>query len=215
MELLDQELQLQPAEADVTRGLIALNRAQDLIETLMALRPNIKVSAIGTVTTAASTEATAVPAGLLRIDAMFYIDPTTSLPQWKLDRIDSVGGHSIDQGWPHNIYGITSGAGKPNAYWENGTNIYWSPLPDGTHTVRYHGFAAASDISAAGTFAYPDIMILPVASIAVKLMQTGVGDGTGELTQFATSIIGPVLATLERHNRDGGQKLRYTRHHST
>jgi hypothetical protein len=41
MELLNQELQLQSGEADVVRGLLALNIAQDHFEASAAKRPNI------------------------------------------------------------------------------------------------------------------------------------------------------------------------------
>src|SRR3990170_3160975 len=80
MELLDQELQLQSGENDVTRGLLALNVAQDYLETLLAVIPQVSGDNTTTVVTAASTETTAFPTGYLRIDRMQWIDPATSRP---------------------------------------------------------------------------------------------------------------------------------------
>src|SRR3990167_1074628 len=137
MELLNQELQLQSAEADVTRGLLALNVAQDTYEAQAALRANIygSTTPVGTVTTAASTETTAFPSGVLRLDRLQFIDPSTSRPAWDLQPIRRVGAHAWNRYWPINIVSTTS-TGRPRAYWTNRINIYWDPLPDATHTVR-------------------------------------------------------------------------------
>jgi hypothetical protein len=213
MEMLDQELQLQTGEADVTRGLIAINRAQDLLESVIATRPG-KFSTIGTVATAASTESTAFPTGVLRIDKLQYIDPTTSRPGWDLTNLNEEGSHIETGQWPFNIISLTR-TGKPAAYWTDGTKIYWAPLPDGTHTVRWYGFLVASDVSAAGTFAYDDILILPIASVAVRLMQMGVGDQTNDLTLLAQQAFGPTIDSMSRFNRDGGKPFRYRFHHTT
>src|SRR3990167_9038126 len=89
MELLNQELQLQSGESDVTRGLTALNVAQDCFEARAAARPNIygSTTPVGTVTTTVNTENTAFPTGLLRLDRLQYIDPGTSRPAWDLNPI--------------------------------------------------------------------------------------------------------------------------------
>ena len=50
MELVNQELQLQSGEADVTRGLLALNVAQDYLESILALHPGMMSDTTGTVT---------------------------------------------------------------------------------------------------------------------------------------------------------------------
>ena len=83
MELLNQELQLQTGEENVARGLVALNAAQDAFEGLAALRPKILGSRTGTVTTAANTETTAFPSGLLRVDRkMGNIIDKDALPRY-------------------------------------------------------------------------------------------------------------------------------------
>ncbi len=214
MELLNQELQLQTAEADVTRGIVALNRAQDYFESLAALRPNMLGSAIGTVTTTNNIESTAFPTGVLRIDKLQYIDSGTSRPAWDLLPIEETGGHGVSQFWPFNLASSTT-SGKPRGYWTNGTNIYWDPLPSGTHTVRWYGLSVAADISAAGTFAYPDIVLLPLAGFAVKLMRTGVDDPTGDVTSLANQAFESVLDVLASFRREGGKGFRYRFHHDT
>lgn len=214
MELLHPELQLQAGEADVTRGLFALNRAQDAFEALLAQYPNMLGSASGTVTTAAATETTTFPSGVLRIDSLWYIDASTSRPAYRLGDLTESGGHSVTNTWPYTLISTTTG-GKPRAYWTNGTNIYWAPLPDATYTVRYYGLAVKSDIAAAGTFAYPDICILPFATFAAKLVRIGLDDPTAGLDALARETFGPVLKTLGNFQRTGGAAFRYTTVHNT
>lgn len=214
MELLDQELQLQSTEPDVVRGLIALNTAQDFFESLAAQHPDILGGTIGTVTTAASTEATTFPTGLLRVDRLQFINPTTSRPAWDLTRHDRVGGHATAGSWPWNIIS-DSVSGRPVSYWTNGRNIYWQPLPDAVHTVRWYGLQAASDITAGGTFAYPDVCILPFAAFATRLMKVGVGDEAMDPMQVAIETFGPLMATLSRFDRDGAAGLEYRYAHDT
>ena len=100
------EMDLQSGEADVDKGLRLLNAAQDLYETVAAQHPNVHGSAIGTVTTAASTESTTYPTGLLRLDGLDYIDSATSRPAWPLDPIQNRGGHAWHSTWPFTIIGL-------------------------------------------------------------------------------------------------------------
>ena len=216
MELLNQELQLQSGEEDVTRGLLALNIAQDTFESRAALRPSIygSTTPVGTVTTSASTETTAFPTGVLRIDRLQFIDPDTSRPAWDLVKIRRVGSHAWNRYWPINIVS-TSSSGRPRAYWTNRINIYWDPLPSGTHTVRYYGFTPAADITAGGTFAYEDIVMLPLASFAVSIMSLGLGDSITDTMRLAEATFDPVLDSLSSFDRDGAIGLEYERTHST
>ena len=91
MEVMDRGLQLQSGETGVTLGLRAANAAQDYFESLLAVEPNVLGSTVGTVTTAADTETTTFPTGLLRIDRLQFIDPDTSRPSWDLDRVGYTG----------------------------------------------------------------------------------------------------------------------------
>ena len=148
MEVMDRGLQLQSGETGVTLGLRALNSAQDHFESMMALQPNVMASSIGTITTSASTESTAFPTGLIRLDRLQFIDPTTSRPSWDLERVGYTGDHYTAQIVQLN----NTTTGRPVRYWTNGSYIYWDPLPDATHTVRYYGMKVADDITASGTF---------------------------------------------------------------
>lgn len=216
MELLDQEAQLQAGESDVVFGLIALNRAQDYFESLAAQHPGIvnTNASTGTVTTTLNTETTAYPSGLLRIDRLQYLDPTSSLPAWDLEYFEPTGSHRRGTAY-WNLVTSSTGTGKPRAYWANGAYIYWNPLPDATHTVRWYGLKQATDITASGTFLYPDICILPFATFAVALMSMGVGDELGDPHGLAQATFGSVIKTLADQNRDFAAPLQYSRQHDT
>ena len=216
MELLNQELQLQSGEENVTRGLLALNVAQDTFESRAAMRPHLYGSStpVGTVTTTVSTETTAFPSTVLRIDRLQFIDPDTSRPAWDLIPIKRTGAHAWNRYWPLSLTSSTT-TGRPRAYWTNRINIYWDPLPSGTHTVRYYGFTPATDITAGGTFLYEDIVMLPLAAFAVALMRLGVDDPVGESAQLAEKHFTSVLDLLEGFNRDGPVGLEYDQFHDT
>jgi hypothetical protein len=208
MEVMDRGLQLQSGETGVTLALRAVNAAQDYFESLLALDPNVLGSTVGTVTTAASTETTTFPTGLLRVDRLQFIDPDTSRPSWDLERVGYTGDYYQASSQTYNV----ATAGRPVRYWTNGTNIYWDPLPDATHTVRYYGFKAASDLTAGGTFAYPDIALMPVATYAVKMMRVGKDDDIQGIMSTASEVFKPAIDALSRFNRDRppGYDYRYT-----
>lgn len=210
-ELLNQELQLQSGEVDVTRGLLALNVAQDYFESLASARPQILGSTTGTLSTAAGTETTAMPTGLLRIDKLQLLD-SASRPSRDLQPLSRVGGHRRSSGWLASL-ASTTGGGAPTAYKNFGGLIYWEPLPDAVHVVRWSGFQAASDITAGGTFAYPDIVALPLASFAVQLLRLGVDDSVNDIGTLAQVTFSKALDTLDDVNRDGAQGLHYTSTH--
>ena len=212
MELLNQELQLQSGEADVTRGLLALNVAQDYFESLAALRPEIFGSSTGTITTTVNVETTAMPTGLLRLDRIQLLD-SNSKPVRDIEPLNRVGGHIAARFWPENIVSST-GSGSPVRYKNYGGSIYWQPLPDATHTIRWYGFQAASAITASGTFAYPDILALPFASFACQLMKSGVDDDPKDVQAIAMASFTTALDTLSLINRDGGRGLAYTQVHT-
>ena len=201
METMDRGLQLQSGESSVTLSLRAVNVAQDHLEALLATAPNSYGSTASTVTTAASTETTTFPTGLLRIDRLQYIDPDTSRPGWDLDWVGYTGDQN-DKTALGLLLGSIGTTGKPQRYWTNGTDIYWGPLPDATHTVRYYGLVAASDITASSTFAYPDVAIGPVADFATRMLKIGKDDDPTPISQLGLDMFGPVLAQFGRFNRD-------------
>jgi len=214
MELLNQEFQLQAGEADTTRGLLAINVAIDYFEGLAAAKKGILGGSTGQLTTSASTETTTFPSGVLRIDRLHLLTGNAGSPKRELTRVHRTGGHVMNSFWPHNLLESTS-TGEPRGYWTNGTNIYWAPLPDGTYYIRYYGFSSHATMVAATTFAYPDIVALPIAAMAVKLLKTGIDDDTESLDSIAAITFKPVLDTLSNFNRDGAKPFEYTQVHNT
>lgn len=216
MEVLNQELQLQTGEADVTRGLLALNMSQDWFEILAARRKGIFGGSTGTVTTSASTETTAFPTGVLRIDKLQFLDPTTSRPAYDLTDLREVGSHaSVNSLMWRLISPSTSTTGQPGAFWTNGSNIYWAPLPSGTHSIRYYGFSEASDITAVGTFAYKDVVMLPIVLFAVQLLKMGLDDPTQDIMGLAQQVFNPVLNALQGFDQTGPVGFTYSENHLT
>jgi hypothetical protein len=199
MEVMDRGLQLQSGETGVTFALRALNASQDHFESMMALQPNVMGSSVGTVTTSADTEATAFPTGLIRLDRVQFLDPDTSRPLWDLERVGPVGDY---YGASPSVQFNATTTGRPMRYWTNGSYIYWDPLPNATHTIRYYGMKVADDITAAGTFAYPDMVMLPIVTFAVNLLRVGKDDDTTPITQVGMQVFGPVIQTMARFNRD-------------
>ena len=192
MEVMDRGLQLQSGESSVTLSLRAVNVAQDHLEAMLATAPNSYGSTVATVT---------FPTGLLRIDRLQYIDSDTSRPGWDLDWVGYTGDQN-DKTALGLLLGSLGTTGKPQRYWTNGTDIYWGPLPDATHTVRYYGLVAASDITASSTFAYPDVAIGPVADFATRMLKIGKDDDPTPISQLGLDMFGPVLAQFGRFNRD-------------
>jgi hypothetical protein len=214
MEVLNQELQLQTSEADQARGLVALNMAQDYFESLAAQEGAILGDTTANVTTTAATETTAFPTGFLRLDRLQLLDAVTSLPRWDLDNIIEVGGHAWNRRWPYDIT-MTSAPGAPESYYTNARNIYWSPLPDATYTIRCYGFKAATDITAIGTFLYADELRLPMAAFAVRIMSIGLGDDVADVAALASQTFSDSIASLTAFNRDGASPFVYRYGHNT
>lgn len=211
-EVLNQELQLQSGEADVTRALRALNVAQDFFEAQLGQYPNVNGSGVGTVTATASTETTAVPTGLIRLDVLTVLD-ASSRPLWDLVP-DKTARYGQNRGTWLSSSGAT-GTGRLLRYYVNGRYIYWRPIPTTTTTVRWHGLVSADDITASGTFAYHDIVMLPLATFTTHLLALGVGDQVQDLTALATAIFTPVIRTLAGLNQAGADGLIYDFSHTT
>ena len=93
--------------------------------------------------------------------------------------------------------------------------IDWSPVPDAVYTIRYYGFVPADDITASGTFSYPDMALMPMATFATQLLRSGKDDDVTSVTHLGMQVFSPVIQALGRFNRDRapGYDYRYT--HST
>lgn len=198
MELFDAELETGSAEKDETRALLALNVAMDYFESVAATFPKIFQSH-STISTTASTETTTFPSGLLRLDDLWFIDATTLRPSYQLRNLQDTGSHVASLPWPLTIALAPGSPGQPRAYYASQSRIYWAPLPDAAHTIRYYGLIAATDFATrATTFAYPDDVSLPMASFATKVLRIGRDDPIQELESQANDFFVPVL---RRHQR--------------
>lgn len=213
MELLDPELQLQTGEADVNRGLLALNIAQDHFESVVAVHPGFLGGTYGTVATALLTETSAFPPGLLRVDDVWMTDGT--LPIYRMTPLDKTGAHRGNSNWFYNLTASGSSTGQPTSYWTDGGQFYWAPLPGAAYTVRYYGFVVKGDITAGGAFLYPDIVMLPLATFATRILTIGLDDGQQDLSALAQETFGPVIDALSNFNRTGASGLDYTYSHDT
>lgn len=201
MELLDNELETGSGEANEATAIVALDTAQDFFETLAACYPNV-LGTTGTVTTTASTETTAYPTGVLRLDSIWYLDATTSRPTRLLDRIYETGGHAPSLPWPLRA-SLQPASGIPDCYWTDEEYLYWRPLPDATHTLRWYGFKAATNLAArTETFGYKDYLALPFAAFACRILAIGVADNEEELKALATELFTPALRKLRRFSRE-------------
>lgn len=208
MEILNAELQLQSGEADVTKGLLALNIAQDHFEAAAAQRADIFGSSDGTLTTTANQEYSLWPTGLLRLDGLQLLDSNGKVLRDLTPRYKT-GSHAARRGWLANLTSVTS-PGAPGAYWANGAKLFWDPIPDQVYTVRWYGLQAASDITTSGTFAYPDIVRLPIATFAVALIKLGLDDDVTSLSNLSSNIFEGTLDTLSSYDRSGARPLNYT-----
>jgi hypothetical protein len=215
MEMVNQELQLQSGESDVTRGLLALNVAQDYFENLAAVRklktgstsPTTEISA------ASGSETTAFPAGFIRIDRIQRLSASGGVVVGDLDPIERTGGHAPATSVPW-LFTQQASTGTPGGYWTQGTSIYWSPKPSQTTYFRVYGFPRAADITAGGTFTYDDGVAFPLAAFATKVLSMGVADSVADLAALANDVFEAVLNTLELFKRDNGHDLTYSRVHT-
>lgn len=212
MEMLNQELQLQSGEADVTRALVALNRAQDHLEA-MAAGYGKSLQSTTAISQTANVHYTARPAGLLRIDRIQLLD-SNSRPLYNLDPDKRAGGNAIGWSWPQTLGLASTGTGKPYRYSYDRTNFYWTPVPDAANNLLVYGLVAAADITAGGTFAYDDVLILPLAGFATRLLRAGVDDAVQDVGMVAQEAFGPVLKSLSLANRDMAGGLEYRKSHS-
>lgn len=216
MEVLSPELQCQVGESDVVKGLLVLNAAQDILETLLAQHPQVLGSGLGTLTTTGGQEYTTFPSGVLRIDGLDFLDPTTLLPMYPLKPKRSRGGHRFSRPYWYPYLADPVVQGRPLTYWTNGVRIYWDPVPDTSlHSMRWYGFQTAVDITASGTFTYPDSAMLPLASLAVRIIRSGLDDPVTDIGAIAKDVLNTYIDTLSNFQRDGAHGYVYESGHDT
>lgn len=219
MQVLDNELDVSSGGADETRSITALDMAQDAFEAFIANHPDL-LGTVGTVTTTANTETTAWPSTLMRMDTAWLINTsaTPNLPQWELNIIQDVGGHIPPVPWPWGagVWATPAGKGQPVGLYTNRSYLYWQPLPDAVYTVRIYGLYSKDELtSRAQTFQYPDVVSVPMASYAVRMMEMGIDDPSEELAALADELYAPVINMLRQPTRQRAQSRQYSTVHFT
>jgi hypothetical protein len=212
LELLHPELQVQPGEDGVVKGLTALNMAQDYLESVLALHPQAYGGNTGSVITVPHLEVTEFPQDALRLDALWRLDDA-GRPLYEIDLIQQAGGHLQSTAWPQSL--ASTGDGVPVAAWANGRFFFWSPIPDAVYTLRWYGLKAQPDIMAGNSFTYPDICLSPIATLAARLIRVGLDDSAEQLKGVADELFTPVVAAMKGFVRDRPQTLTYSRVHVT
>ena len=214
MQVMFNELHIASGGDDEARALVALDMAQDYLEAVAAAMPRIGQTTT-TVTTAASTETTALPSGLLRLDSVWYVDAGTNLPAWEVLPIDDAGGHLPSAPWPVSL-ALSSSTGLPRRYGYDSANFYWQPVPNAVHTLRIYGLLSRTDLTTrAITFGWPDDLSTPVAAFACRLLKMGIDDPTQDAQALAEEAFTPSLRRMRNMVRQMPTGRAYTRTHYT
>lgn len=220
MQVLDNELDIAVGGADETRAISALDMAQDVFESIVANHPDT-LGKISTITTTANQEYTTWPTDLLRLDNLYMMNTqvTPNIPQWEITIIQDVGGQAIGVPYPWltGVVGYSpSTRGAPTWAYTNRQYFFWAPIPDQAYALRAYGFSSEADITTRSqTFAYPDLVSVPMAAYATRLMEMGIDDPSQELKDLADEIYGPVLNMLRQPTRQRPQSRAYSRVHTT
>ena len=196
------------ATTSQTRAIRSLNRAQDLMERFISEKRNLLVTVDDSINQTVGQEYTALPLRTQRIDSVWFLNASNSLPTYEIDAIRTPGGHRQQTPWP--LFDVsTNSTGKPRGYWWSHGNdrLYWDRQPDTTNSIRVVGFFGAADITLTpdSTFAYSDAFIRPLASVASEVFRLRRRDDWGELQQFANRYFQPVVdqMSLAWRHQDG------------
>jgi hypothetical protein len=214
MRVLDNELDIDAGGADETRAIDALDMAQDAFEGVIANVPDL----LGTksdvlIASTANGESTAWPATLVRLDTLYLLD-ASSRQRWEVKVIHKTGGHA-PIALPFSATAVQS-SGAPREAYTNRADLYWSPIPDTIYAFRAYGLFSKADITArTETFAYPDLISLPMAAYAVRLMEMGIDDPSEELKALAEETFNPAIKALGRPTRQGAEGRVYSEVHTT
>lgn len=189
-----------------TRAVRALNRAQDLLESFIAMEPDLLASVDDTVSQTVGQEYSSTPSRTLRIDSLWFLDASDSLPRYEIQPVRNPGGHRMQRPIP--IFDVSADAtGRPEGYWwaRGSDRVYWDRQPDTTNSIRFIGFFGAADmtISPDSTFAYDDSLILPVAQVASEIFRFRRRDDWREVRQYAMATFQPVVSSMKRAWRHG------------
>jgi hypothetical protein len=214
MLVLDNELDIGAGGADETRAISAIDMAQDAFEGVIANVPDL-LGTVGTLATAALSESTAWPSTMLRLDTLWLLD-SNGRQRWLIDVIQDVGAQTPNAAWPFNASAVASGNGAPSACYTNRANFYWRPIPDAIYTVRAYALYAKNDLDdRADVLEYPDLVGLPMATYATRLMKMGIDDPSDELKALAEETFNPAITALKRPVRQRPESRVYSRVHTT
>lgn len=212
MRLVERELEIESGGPDVDLALIALNSAQDDFEVMLAgFHPQTYKQNRGTITTTPNQETTPFPTGLLRLDRLQVLDPTTNRPVYDVQPLYGSGSHIDIHPWFPWMFSSAIGVGRVYGYTTDGTDIYWTPTPGEAQTIRWYGLQAQADITEVGTFGYPDFVAQPIATVAARLFKLGMDDDAADVIDLEGRLFPPVLQQMTQFQRDrgGGMKYRY------
>ena len=195
-----------------SRAIRALNHAQDSLEMLVAKEEDL-FSEFNTITQTVDQEFSAATTGMKRLDAVWFLDATTSRPTYQLQAMRRPGSHRVTRPWPL-LDVSTNTAKRPEGYWWERRNnrLYWDSDPDTTNSIRLIGFWPADDmtLSPDSTLAYPDEFIIPLAALAVRIFSFRSDDDLADLEQFGNTYLAPVI---EQYKRAWKDQLGETRGH--
>jgi hypothetical protein len=213
MKVLFPELQVAAGGADVARALTAVNMAQDYLESVFALHPEIYGDSDGTVTTTQNQETTPFPTGVIRLDQLYLLDPLSGRPTAPISIIRETGAHA-GAGF-FTLMGATSTAGRPSRAYTNGRKLFWTPYPDSAYTVRWYGLQQQADITLTDPILYADLCLTPLANFAVQVTRIGLDDDTQAYDTLAKTTFEPVVAALTGFRRDRAAPYQYKYSHDT
>lgn len=220
--VLDNERNLIAGGDEVTRGLTVLNTVAKWLESEAAAIEGV-LTTQDLLYTAENVETTDWPVTLLRLDALWYVDPNTNRPVWEIEPIQGIGNHVPGFTWPLSELVLTGSStnvtGKPKEYAASGPGgqFYWAPLPDDEYWIRGYGLWARADdyfADADDTFPYPSVLRLPFAAVCSQLFKTGLDRDTTNVADMAGRTFRTALKGLKKFNRTLPDSRVYSEIHS-
>lgn len=217
MEILDNELEVQAGEADEGRAITALNMALMQFDTIASMNPGIEQQT-GGFSCRASGEFTTWPLNLLRLDALWRLDAATGDQVYELENLQHAGGHTYTNvsNWLLALSVAGPLTGAPIAFAASGRRFYWAPKPDAIYPFRAYGYfrSPRARLRTNGWY-HGDELMLPAATMAVRMMSLGVGDDDHDLQTLAGQVYSPLVRSLRKAVRLGPTGRVYTQWHTT
>jgi len=191
-----------------TRAIQSVNRAQDLMELMIADKKELFTEPKA-ITQTVNQEYTDLTSGIKRIDSVWFISSSTSRPTYEIYPQRRSGAHRETTRISLLDTSSTT-TGEPSEYfWERRNNrLYWDRDPGETDTIRVWGFYAVTDLIAQGTFLYPDEFLVPCAALAIKFFNLRADESMAQIDAFGQQFFGPVLHMYSRAHQHRSGDLR-------